>query len=132
MNLVIVFLLAVSSTRLASISNTASASIGDSNSAVEEQFKVLVTVAGIKGHCGKEVKITVAYKSEIFDLCEGDEITSKEQRVDPIVSIEYPFEFPKGQIAIGKSFDVYVEGPDGYSDCMTDKFSCKGARGSNA
>jgi hypothetical protein len=58
----------------------------------------------------KRGKITVAYKSEIFDLCEGDEISSEEQRVDPIVSIEYPFEFPKGQIAVGESFDICFEG----------------------
>jgi hypothetical protein len=28
----------------------------------------------------------------------------------------FQFEFPKGQIAVGESFDVCVEGP-GYSDC---------------
>ena len=37
-----------------------------------EPFKVLVTVTGVKGHWGEEVKITVGYKSETFDLYEGD------------------------------------------------------------
>jgi hypothetical protein len=59
------------------------------------------TVAGIKGNCG-DVKITVAYKSETFDLCEGDERPSEEQRGDPIVSERHEFEFPKGQIAVGE------------------------------
>lgn len=54
-------------------------------------------------------KITVAYKSETFDQCEGDERPSEEQRGDPIVSERHEFEFPKGQIAVGESFEVCVE-----------------------
>jgi hypothetical protein len=40
-----------------------------------------------------------------------------EQRADPISSEghEFEFEFPKGQIAVGESFDVCVE----LSDCKT-------------
>ena len=66
-------------------------------------------VAGVKGNCGEEIKITVAYKSETFDLCEGDERPLEEQRADPIVSEGHEFEFPKGQIAVGESFEVCVE-----------------------
>jgi hypothetical protein len=79
--LVITFLLTVSATALTSITSTSSASIDYSDSASEEEepFKVLVTVAGVKGHCGKQVKITVAYKSETFNLCEGDERSCEEQ-----------------------------------------------------
>ncbi len=117
--IVIAFLSAVSATGLASISNTASASIDDSYTAVEESFKVRVTVAGVKGHCGEDIRITVAYKSETYQLCEGDERPSEEQRIDPIVSEAHEFEFPKGQIAIGESFDVCVYGPGEYSDCKT-------------
>jgi hypothetical protein len=54
------------------------------------------------------LKIRVVYKSETFNLCEGDEIPLEEQRADPIASQGYQFEFPKGQIAIGESFDVYI------------------------
>ena len=73
--IVIAFLLTVSITPLASISSTASASTGYSDSASEEEepFKVLVTVAGVEGNCGEEVEITVGYKSEAYQLCEGDE-----------------------------------------------------------
>ena len=119
--LAITFLLTVSATALPSISSTPSASIGysDSTSEIEEPFKVLVTVTGVKGHCGEEVKITVAYKSETFDLCEGDERPLEEQRADPISSQGYEFEFTKGQIPVGESFDVCVEGPGGLSDCKT-------------
>src|SRR5919109_2179933 len=117
--IVISFLSAVSATGLASISNIASATIDYSDTGAEEQFKILVTVAGVKGHCGEEVKITVAYKSETFDLCEGDERPLEEQRADPIASQGYQFEFPKGEIAVGESFDVCVEGPGGFSDCKT-------------
>jgi hypothetical protein len=117
--LVIMFLSTVTATGLASISNIALASIDYTDTAAEEQFKVLVTVTGVKGHCGEEVKITVAYMSETYDLCEGDERPLEEQRADPIVSQEYQFEFPKGQIAVGESFDVYVHGPGGFSDCKT-------------
>ncbi len=31
----------------------------------------------------------------------------------------YQFEFPKGQIAVGESFDVCVEVSGGFSDCNT-------------
>ena len=109
----------ISATGLASIINTASSSIDDSSAAVEESFKVRVTIAGFKGNCGEEVKITLAYKSEIFDLCEGDERTLEDQRADPISSQEYHFEFSKGRIAIGESFDVCVEASGGNSDCKT-------------
>ena len=34
-------------------------------------------------------------------------------------SQEYQLEFPKGQIMVGESFEVCVEGPGGYSDCKT-------------
>jgi hypothetical protein len=62
--IVIAFLSAVSSIVLASTISLASASIdySDSASKEEEPFKVLVTVAGVKGHCGEEVTITVADK----------------------------------------------------------------------
>jgi hypothetical protein len=43
----------------------------------------------------------------------------KGQKGDPIASQEYQFEFPNGQIAVGESFDVCVEGPDEYSDCKS-------------
>jgi hypothetical protein len=42
----------------------------------------------------------------------------KEQRANPISSQGYQFEFPKGQIAVGESFDVCIESSSGYSDCM--------------
>jgi hypothetical protein len=32
------------------------------------------------------VKITVAYQSDMFILCEGDERQSEDQRADPIAS----------------------------------------------
>ena len=48
------------------------------------------------------------YKSETFNLCEGDEIPLEEQRAYPIASQGYHFEFPKGQIAVGESFDVCI------------------------
>jgi hypothetical protein len=64
-NLVIVFLLAVTT------------SIDYSNTA--EVFKVLVTVVGVKGNCGEEVEIMVAYKTQTFELCEGDERPLEEQ-----------------------------------------------------
>ncbi len=41
--------------------------------AIEEPFKVLVTVTCVQGHCEEELKIMVAYKSDTFELCEGDE-----------------------------------------------------------
>lgn len=76
----------------------------------------------------REGKNNIAYKSETYQLCEGDERPLGEQRADPIASQEYQFEFPKGQIALGELFDACVEGPGGHSDCMTlDKFSCKEA-----
>jgi hypothetical protein len=61
--------------------------------------------------------VTVAHKSDTLILCEGDEKPSEEQRADPIVSQGLEFEFPKGQIPVGESFDVCVEGPGGLSDC---------------
>jgi hypothetical protein len=51
-------------------------------------------------------KITVAYKSETLGLCEGEQRPFEEQRADPIASIGYHFEFPKGQITLGESFQV--------------------------
>jgi hypothetical protein len=80
--LTITFLLAVSATALPSISSKLSPSIGysDNASKEEEPFKVLVTVAGVEGNCGEDVKITVAYKSETYQLCEGmkDPLKNKE------------------------------------------------------
>ncbi|MFL6411296.1 MAG: hypothetical protein ACJ71K_08650 [Nitrososphaeraceae archaeon] len=66
------FLSVISAIALTSISSTALASIDYSDTAMEEVFKVIVTVAGVKGHCGQEVTITVADKSRTFELCEGD------------------------------------------------------------
>ncbi len=49
---------------------------------------------------------------------EWDERPLEQQRPDPIVSKGH--EFPKGQIAVGESFDVCVEGPGRYySECKT-------------
>ena len=48
--IVIAFLSTVSSMALALIGSIASATIDYSDTAIEEQFKVLVTVAGVKGH----------------------------------------------------------------------------------
>lgn len=100
--LIIAFLLVVTS--LLSISSTPSVlllydiSTPDLRGWGGESFEVLVTVACVKGNCGQEVKITVEYKSEIFELCEGDERPLEEQRADPISSQGYQFEFPKGQL----------------------------------
>ena len=121
--LIIAFLLVVTS--LLSISSTPSVlllydiSTPDLGGARGESFEVLVTVAGVKGNCGQEVKITVAYKSETFELCEGDERPLEEQRADPISSQGYQFEFPKGQFAPGKYFDVCVEISGSLSDSKT-------------
>jgi hypothetical protein len=73
----ILFLSAVIS--FSSVSSTALASIDSSDSSVEESFRVLVTVTGVEGNCGEEVKIIVAYKSDTFELCEGDERPLEEQ-----------------------------------------------------
>ena len=73
----------------------------------------------MEGNCGEELKIIVAYKSDTFELCEGCERPSEEQRADPISSEVHEFEFPKGQIAVGESFDVCVEVSGGFSDCTT-------------
>ena len=70
-------------TSLASPSSVALASINHSGTAIEESFSVLVTVTGMEGNCGEELKIIVAYKSDTFELCEGDERPSEEQRPDP-------------------------------------------------
>jgi hypothetical protein len=81
---------------------------------------VLVTVIGVEGNCGEELKITiVAYKSDTFELCEGDERPIEEQRADPISSQGYLFEFPKEQIVVGESFDICVKISRGFSDCKT-------------
>jgi hypothetical protein len=106
--LVIAFLSAVTS--LASLSGAALASTDSSDAAVEELFRVVVTVTGVEGNCGEELKIRVAYKSDTFELCEGDERPLEQQRVDPISSEGHEIVFPKGQIAAGESFDVCVEG----------------------
>jgi hypothetical protein len=116
--LVIVFLSAVTS--LASLSSAALTSINYGDTAIEESFRLLVTVTGVEGNCGEELKITiVAYKLDTSELCEGDERPSEEQRADPISSEGHEFEFPKGQIAVGESFDVCVEVSSGFSDCKT-------------
>jgi hypothetical protein len=119
--LAITFLLAVSATVLPSICSTASASIDYSDSATEEQepFKILVTIGGVKGHCGEEVTITETDKSGTYQLCEGDERPYEEQRADPISSEGHEIVFPKGQIAVGESFDVCVEISYWFSDCET-------------
>jgi hypothetical protein len=117
--LIIVFLLVVTS--VVSISSTSSAlllsDIITSNGEGGESFEVLVMVAGVRGNCGQEVKITLANKSETFELCEGDERPLEEQRADPISSQGYQFKFPKGQFAVGEYFDVCVEISDSLSDC---------------
>jgi hypothetical protein len=69
--LVIAFLSAVTS--LASIISAALASFHYSDTPVQESFRVLVTVTGVEGNCREELKIIVAYKSDTFELCEGDE-----------------------------------------------------------
>jgi len=72
----------------------------------------------VEGICGEELKIIiVAYKSDTLELCEGDERPLEEQRADPISSEGYEFEFPKGQIVAGESFDVCIESSGGFSDC---------------
>jgi hypothetical protein len=40
------------------------------------------------------------YELETFELHKGDERASEEQKADPIASLGYPFEFPKGQIVV--------------------------------
>jgi hypothetical protein len=60
-------------TSLASLSGAALASSVFSDTPLQESFKVLVTVTGVEGNCGEELKIMVAYKSDTFELCEGDE-----------------------------------------------------------
>ena len=71
----------------------------------------------MEGNCGEELKIIVAYKSDTFELCEGDERPLEEQRADPISSEGHEFVFPKGQIKVGESFDVCIEISGGFSDC---------------
>ena len=66
-------------TSLASLSSAALASSDYSDTPVQESFRGLVTVAGMEGNCGEELKITVAYKSDTFELCEGDERPLEEQ-----------------------------------------------------
>jgi hypothetical protein len=75
-------------------------------------------VAGVEGNSGAQIKIIVAFKSETFDLCEGNERPFEEQRAGPITSPGHQLEFPKGQIAVGESFDV-CEVSGGFSDCKT-------------
>jgi hypothetical protein len=100
--LIIVFLLVVTS--LLSISSTPSAlllydiSTPDLGGVRGESFEVLVTVAGVKGNCGQEVKITVAYKSETFELCKGDERPLEEQRADPISFKDINLNFQKDNL----------------------------------
>ena len=117
--IILVIALLSSVISLAPVTSTALGSIDSSDTAVEESFRVLVTVTGVEGNCGEELKIIVAYKSDIFELCEGDERPIEEQRADPISSEGHEFVFPKGQIAGGESFDVCVEVSDGFSDCKT-------------
>ena len=64
-------------------------------------------------------RITNNGSIQVRYLCEGDERTSEEQRVDPIASEERYFEFSGEQIAPSKSFDVCVEVSGGFSDCKT-------------
>ena len=91
--LVIAFLSAATS--LASSSSVALASFDYSGTAIQESFSVLVTVAGVEGNCGEELKIMVAYKSDIFELCEGDERPSEKQIADPISSEGHELYFKK-------------------------------------
>jgi hypothetical protein len=44
-----------------------------------------------------------------LDFAEEGERPLEEQRADPIASIGYQFEFPKGQITVRESFDVCIE-----------------------
>ena len=83
----------------------------------ENHSEYLVTVTGMEGNCGQELKIMVAFKSDTFELCEGDERPLEEQIADPISSEGPEIVFPKGQIAVGESFDVCVEISGGFSDC---------------
>ena len=68
--LIIAFLSAVTS--LASLSSAALASVDYSDTPIQESFRVVVTVTGVEGNCGEELIITVADKSDTFELCEGD------------------------------------------------------------
>jgi hypothetical protein len=97
--LVIAFISAVTS--LASLSGAALASFDYSDASVQDSFRVLVTVTGVEGNCGEELRIMVVYKSDTFELCEGDERPLEEQRADPISSEGHEIAFPKGQIAAG-------------------------------
>jgi hypothetical protein len=106
-------------TSLASLSSAALASFDYSDMPIQDSFRVLVTVTGVEGNCGEELKIMVAYKSDTFELCEGDERLLENQRADPISSEGHEIVFPKGQIAVGESFDVCVEVSGGFSDCKT-------------
>ena len=121
--LFIAFLLLV--TILFSINSTSSASalllygISTVEAGGEEPFELSVTVTGVEGNCGEELKIIVAFKSDTFELCEGDERPLEEQRADPISSEGHEIVFPKGQIAVGESFDICVEISDWFSDCKT-------------
>jgi hypothetical protein len=70
-------------TLLLSMSGTSSALLSDNMSTTDgegrKSLDIVVTVAGVKGNCGEEVKITVAYQSDMFILCEGDGRPSEEQ-----------------------------------------------------
>jgi hypothetical protein len=67
----------------------------------------------------KDLIIIVAYKSDTFELCEGDERPLEKQRADPISSEGHEIVFPKGQIGAGESFDICVEVSGEFSDCKT-------------
>ena len=70
-------------TLLLSISGKSSALLSDNMSTADgeggKSLDIVVTVAGVKGNCGEEVKITVAYQLDMFILWEGDERPIEEQ-----------------------------------------------------
>ena len=67
----------------------------------------------------RRCKNNSSIQSDTFELCEGDERPLEEQRANPISSEGHEIVFPKGQIAVGESFDVCIEVSSGFSDCKT-------------
>ena len=65
------------------------------------------------------------YAEEVEDPLE------EQQRAEPISCEGHEIVFPKGQIAVGESFDVCVKGLGGYSDCKTLTNSPQSSQGSN-
>lgn len=131
--LIIAFLLVVTS--LLSISSTSSVlllydiSTPDLGGVRGESFEVLVTVAGVKRNCGQEVKITVAYKSETFELCKGDERPLEEQRADPISSQGYQFELQKDNLHQANTLMSVLKSLAVSQIARLDEVAIKSARG---